>query len=240
MEKLKITDKIKNNIQDFIQGLKSIYRQDLISVVLYGSAASGEFIDKHSNLNLLVVLQNTDLAPLRMASGVINKFPMINPLFLTENYINTSTDIFPIEFLDIQENYSVLYGKDVLKSINIDTRNLRFQCEQELKAKVINLRQSYLRMNNDNAALQGLLFKSFTSILHILRNVLRIKGKTPPYKKDAILRELVLEFQVDLKSWEKILAARNKQIKLKNKDIEDLFGIFLSELEKIVDVVDKL
>lgn len=240
MEELKIPSRLKNNIQVFIQKLKDVYQQDLISAILYGSAVSGEFVDKHSNLNLLVVLKNTDLENLKKAARVINKFNMINPLFLNEDYIVNSTDIFPIEFLDIQENYLVLYGKDVLKGINIDIRNLRFQCEQELKSKLINLKQLYLRINKDKTALRNLFFKSFTSILHILRNVLRLKAKLPAYKKEDILKELVSEFQIDMSIWGKILAAKVKQIKLNNKDTEQLFINFIRELEKIVDIVDKL
>jgi len=165
---------------------------------------------------------------------------MINPLFLTENYINSSTDIFPIEFLDMQENYLVLYGKDVLQNINVNTGNLRFQCEQELKAKLINLKQLYLRINQDKLALRNLLFKSFTSVLHILRNVLRLKGKNAPYLKQDILKELKSEFQIDINIWEKILAAKTKQIKLKSKDTEELFIKFVRELEIIVEIVDRL
>jgi hypothetical protein len=212
----------------------------LISSVLYGSAASGEFVDKHSNLNILVVLKNTDLENIKKSSGLIRKFSMIDPLFLTEDYIKTSTDIFPIEFLDMQENYYVLYGKDVLKDITVEINNLRFQCEQELKAKLINLRQAYLRLNKDKLSLRNLLFKSSNSILHILRNVLRLKGKGAPYLKQDILKEVALEFQIDISLWEKILASRNKQIKINHKDIEDLFIKFIKDLEKIIEIVDKL
>jgi predicted nucleotidyltransferase len=239
MEGLEMSDKFKNNLQNFIQDLKYIYKDELISLILYGSAVSGEFIEKYSNLNVLVVLKNTDLDNLKKASGIINKFKMINPLFLTENYINSSTDIFPIEFIDMQENYLVLYGKDILKEINIDVKNLRFQCEHELKAKLIHLRQAYLKINNDKVALRNLLFRSFTSILHILRNVLRLEGKKPPYLKQDILKELALEFPVDIIIWKKILAAKNKQIKLSNRDTQELFANFIRGLEKIVDVIDK-
>ncbi len=165
---------------------------------------------------------------------------IFNPLFLTEDYIKRSTDIFPIEFLDIQENYSVLYGKDILKDAYIDIRNLRFQCEQELKAKLITLRQLYLKINRDKPVLKDLLLRSITSILHISRNILRLKGKEPPYKKDKILKELAAEFQINTEVWEKILAAKNKQLKLGNRDIENLFVSFISELEKIVYIVDRL
>jgi len=240
MRELNIPNKLKEILDDFIQRFKKIYQEDLVSVILYGSAASGEFIDRHSNLNILVVLKNTDLENLKKSSGLINKFRMVTPLFLTESYIAGSTDIFPIEFLDMQENYLVLCGKDVLKDIHIDTRNLRFQCEQELKVKLLNLRQLYLRINKDKVALRNLLFKSFTSILHILRNVLRLKAKLPAYKKEDILKELAAEFQIDMDIWGKILAAKVKQVKLNSKDTEQLFISFVRELEKVADIVDKL
>jgi len=240
MEELKISGKLRNILQEFILGLKDIYQEELVSIILYGSAVSGEFIEKHSNLNLLVVLENTNLENLKRAARFINKFRIISPLFLTEDYIKRSTDVFPIEFLDIQENYSILYGRDILKEINVDISNLRFQCEQELKAKLISLKQLCLRINRDKTALKDLLLRSITSILHILRNVLRLKGKKPPYKKEDILKELAAEFEIDMGMWEEILAAKNKQIKLRNKDIENLFVNFISELEKIVDTVDRL
>jgi hypothetical protein len=76
--------------------------------------------------------------------------------------------------------------------------------------------------------------------LHILRNIIRIKGKQPPYLKADILRELAGEFQINKDSWDKILALKNKQIKLGGKEIEQLFVAFVKDLEKIVDAVDKL
>jgi hypothetical protein len=165
---------------------------------------------------------------------------MIDALFLTEDYIANSTDIFPIEFLDMQENYLLLYGKDFLKDIQVDMRNLRFQCEHELKAKLIKLRQTYLLLNNNMPALRTLLFMSFTSILHILRNVLRIKGRKPPYLKHEVLKELASEFKIDIHVWEKILSAKNKKIKLTATEIKQLFISFVRELESIVTIVDKL
>ncbi len=240
MEQLRIADQYKNILQKFTQGLKDIYPEELLSLILYGSAVSGEFVDKHSNLNLLAVLKNADLKIIKKSSKLIHKFKIINMLFLTEDYVANSIDIFPIEFLDMQENYFVLYGKDILKGIQVDIRNLRFQCEHELKARLLKLRQAYLLLNNNIPALRSLLFMSFTSVLHILRNVLRIKGRKPPYLKQEVLKELVLEFKIDIHVWEKILAAKNKHVKLSGKEIEQLFVNFVKELESIIIIVDKL
>ena len=240
MEQLKITDQYKFILQKFTQGLRDIYSEELVSLILYGSAVSGEFIDKHSNLNLLVVLKNTDLEVLKKSSKLVHKFKMFNTLFLTEDYIARSMDIFPIEFLDMQENYFVLYGKDILKDIQVDIRNLRFQCEHELKAKLLKLRQAYLMLNKNIPALRSLLFMSFTSVLHILRNVLRIKGRKPPYLKPDLLKELAAGFKININVWEKILSAKNKKIRLAASEVEQLFISFVKELELIVTIIDEL
>jgi len=159
---------------------------------------------------------------------------------MTEHYINTSTDIFPVEFLDLKENNRLLYGKDCLSGIQVDIRNLRFQCEQELKIKLLNLRNLYIRLNKDASALRGILFKNITSVLHIARNVLRIKGKTPAYKKEDIIKDLTQEFRIDAALWSKILAAKNKAIRLSNQETEGLFEEFVKELEMLVEAVDVL
>ena len=239
MEQLKITDQYKNILQSFTRDLKDVYPEELLSLILYGSAVSGEFIDKHSNLNLLVVLKHTDLVIIKKSSKLIHKFKIINALFLSEDYIANSIDIFPIEFLDMQENYLVLYGKDVLKDIQVDNRNLRFQCEQELKAKLLKLRQSYLLLDN-KMALRSLLFVSFTSVVHILRNILRIKGLKPSYLKQEVIKELASELKIDIRVWERILLAKNKKIRLSQREAEQLFVSFVRELELIVAIVDKL
>lgn len=240
MQNLKISQIYKNILKNFSENLQDIYHDELLSIILYGSAASGEFIDKYSNLNLIVVLKNTDLEILEKASKLIRKYKMANVLFLTKDYIASSIDVFPVEFLDMQDNYFVIYGEDILKDIRIDTRNLRFQCEQELKGKLLKLKQMYLIAYANAGVLKRLLFMSFTSVLHILRNILRLKGKKPPYLKEDVIKEISSEFKIDSENWQKILVAKNKQVKLNKQDIAKLFLNFARDLEKIISVIDKL
>jgi predicted nucleotidyltransferase len=241
MKELNLPQKARNILDAFTQKLKDIYQNELVSIILYGSAASGEFAYKHSNINLLVVLKNASLENLDKVSGLITvpKFQVLNPLFLTEDYIKSSLDVFPIEFLDIKENYIILYGKDILGGLEIDLKNLRFQCEQELKAKLLNLKNIYLR-SKDKFALRVLLFKYFTSITHIMRNLLRLRGKMPSYLKERVLNEVAQEFQINTDNFKKILEAKQKNLRLSYRELESLFTILVKDLEKITDIVDKL
>jgi len=172
MERLNLSKKINSALEDFVNGLKDIYGDGLVSVMLYGSAASGEYASISSNINLAIILDNTGMPNVAKASGLINKgkFRIISPVFFTEKYIESSLDVFPVEFLDMKENRMVLYGKDCMKGLEVEAKNLRFQCEQELKSKLINIKTAYIA-HMSAADRKRLLFKFFTSCLHILRNI---------------------------------------------------------------------
>jgi len=240
MRNLLLPPKLEREINFFILGLRKTYKEDLLSVALYGSAASMEFIPAYSNLNVLVVLRSTNPSELKKATSLVNKFKNLTPLFLTNVYILSSLDIFPIEFLDMQENYIHLHGKDFLKDILVDLKNLRFQCEHELKAKLLSLKQLYLGLSDRPVALKEPLIRSFTSILHILRNVLRLKGRQPPYKKEDLLKEIAAHFKIEIIYWEKILATKLKKIRINKAQTEELFLAFVDNLEEIIQAVDAL
>jgi hypothetical protein len=241
MEKNKLPPKTTKLLDEFASGLKDIYQEGLISVALYGSCASGEFASGTSNINLLIVLNNTGLKNLSRCSAFLKKksFREFHCLFFTPDSIAVSTDVFPIEFLDMKENYSIIYGKDLLSALSIDLKNLRFQCEQELKAKLIGI-QSFYMLNRDKSALQKALLKYFTSFLHISRNLIRLKGKTPAYLKEEIIDGIKNEFKIDTENLKKILELKNKKLMLNYRDTEALLFDFVGTLETITRIVDEI
>jgi hypothetical protein len=241
MDSLKLPVKLKAGLKDFTERMKDIYDGSLISVILYGSAASGEFIEKYSNVNVIVVLDDTSLGNLSKAHSIVSspQFGMISPIFFTEEYIVSSLDVFPIEFLDIIENHMILYGKDVVKALKVDNKNLRFQCEQELKSKLINIKKRYLTIKNKRD-MESLLFRTFTSVLHIMRNLLRLKGCRSPYLKEEVLSESEKTFGVDTTIFSKILWAKNKKMALTCKDADSLLAELVKELEALSSATDRL
>jgi len=236
-----LSKKAQNMLDDFVRALKGSFGEDLVSVILYGSASSGEYSEKHSNINAVIILRDAGIRNLRKAQALVskNRFSAINPLFFTEDYIKRSTDVFPIEFLDMKENHTVLYGKDLLKDIDIDTKNLRFQCEQELKSKLINIKRAYLK-SRDRVFFEKMLFKFFTSSLHILRNIIRLKTGRAVYSKEEIIRDAAREFRINEDIFMRIWDAKRKGSRLGYKASEELFFLLVEDLEKLSGVIDTL
>lgn len=241
MNDSKLPSNTKAILEDFINGAKDIYKEGLISVILYGSAASGEFSPAHSNINLAIILSDAGLANVSRIAPLLkkSKYRLLKPVFFTESYILSSADVFPIEFLDMKENHSVLCGKDILAGLEIDIKNLRFQCEQELKSKIINIKRAYLD-HIDSPGLDKILMNFFTSSLHILRNVLRLKKGRAAYQKEDILGEAAEVFHIDIAAMKKILDAKNLNRRLPGKEAAGLFISFVNDLEKISSAVDTL
>lgn len=239
MENRDLPVKIQRSLEELIKGLVLIYGEDLLSVSLYGSAASGEYAFGHSNVNVAIFLKDARIENVAKAARLMRKHRLITPAFFTEKFIIDSADVFPIEFLDMKENHIALYGRDLLSGIEVDIKNLRFQCEQELKSKIINIKRAYIETETI-AGLRKLLFKTFVSTLHILRNVIRLKGRKPPYRKEDILSGLSKETGIDADNMRKILEARSGKAGIKDSEVEPLFFAFADELEKIAEIVDKI
>ncbi|MFH0764224.1 MAG: hypothetical protein V1927_04410 [Candidatus Omnitrophota bacterium] len=241
MEKSNLPAKISKMCDDFVSGLKAIYGDGLVSVMLYGSTVSGEYSSANSNVNLAVVLDDAGLANIAMVACLVNKrkFRPVEPVFFTEKYIASSTDVFPLEFLDMKENNVVLYGKDAMRDVRVDEKNLMFQCEQELKSKLINIKTAYLdhRSASDR---KKLLCRFFTSALHLLRNILRLKGRIPPYSREDVIRDAAVEFGIDKAMFGRVLGAKNGSLKLKHGEIKKLFIGFVAEVEKISEAVNRV
>jgi len=59
------------------------------------------------------------------------------PLLLSADEMRQSADVFSIEFLDMQRHYRLLWGEDILKTLEIPMRWHRAQVEYELREKTI-------------------------------------------------------------------------------------------------------
>ncbi|MDI6641288.1 MAG: hypothetical protein QME68_03145, partial [Elusimicrobiota bacterium] len=162
------------------------------------------------------------------------------PLMFTLERFRSSTDVFPIEFLDIQDCHKILYGLDPFEDLTIETENLRIELEHELKGKLIQVRERYLMTAGNLKAVKELLCKSLSTFLVLFRNVLRLYGEKPPVKKFAALEELVKKIPFDLNVLYQIEKLRQGDKSIPDKDLESIMERYITTIENVVDTVDKL
>jgi hypothetical protein len=236
----KLNSHVRKVVVPFCQAMVGLHANNLKSISLYGSAVGEDFIPKESNVNLLLVMERIDPPDLKKSLKLVSQGRRkgIVPLLLTSQHMKSSTDTFPIEFLEMKENYIVLYGKDILKELEVNSRNVRLQCEQQLKGGLIRLYQVYLEIGMREKRIRSLLINSLTSFIPIFRSLLRLKGKVLPVKKRDIISDLEREFTINGDIFLKVL--QMKEGKKVEGNLEKLFGDYLKEIEKLCIICDRM
>ena len=170
----------ENLTTDFVERIRTAAGDNLLSVVLYGSAADGEFHPEYSDLNLLCLVRDASFPALSKIAGVISWWRGKRhhpPLLLTSQELITSADVFSIEFSDMKQRYRVLYGSDPLRDLKVPMTHHREQLEYELREKLFLLRQHLMLAGTDEKQLWEIMLHSLSSFTTLFRHVLLEMGE---------------------------------------------------------------
>ncbi len=229
-------------LDQLVEKLRQALPDDLISVVLYGSAAVGDHDEKFSDYNVLCVLGQLAPAQLGATESVFRWWRgqgNPSPLLLTKHEVETSTDCFAIEFHDIKEHHRILYGADVVSALTIDRSFYRAQVEHDLRAKLLRLRQKAASVLSDRDALCRLLADSVSTFCVLFRHALILHEEEAPGKKREVVARAQERFGIDPAPFYSLLDQRADGGKTK---IEPgaVLAAYINEIGKVIDAVDVL
>lgn len=226
-----------------VDRLKPALGESLVSAILYGSAAVGDYYEHSSDLNVLCVLTQITPHELVQSEPVFRWWRESGnppPLLLSEEEVRTSTDSFPMEFSDMRQHRRVLYGRDVIESLEVGRSFYRAQVEHELRAKQIRLRQRAAEILSNPDRLLKLMTDSVSTFCVLGRHALILSGHEPRWKKVEVVAALEDVTRMPFTATNEILAIRaNPKQKVAN-DTAALFGAYLREIGTLVHFVDGL
>ena len=224
--------------------LERIYQERLKSVVLYGSAAGGDYSKKYSDFNIFCVLDDPSSAELARANRLIRKWIRKGnppPHFFDPKHIETSLDVFPLEFLDIQDQHQVLLGRDPLEGISVDHKNLRHQCESELKGKLLHLRSFYVANCHRPRQIAKMMIQSFPTFLATFRGTLRLLNEKPSRDARTVVELISQKIDINPQVFLDIIEIRKgDSILPRGEGALTAFERYLTELEAITTYVDQM
>ena len=236
-----MSDVLEEVLRQFTEDVRRLYDDTLLAVVLYGSAASDEYVKGRSNINCLILLKEVTPQQLKKSSEYLKKWRddgIATPLFVDPAYVHSSLDVFPIEFLDMKQRYRLLHGQDFLRDLSLNLENLRFQCEQELKGKMLKLRQFYLEGSSSEARLTALLTKSISAFMVLFRALLHLKQMAAPQSASQILDGLS-GLGLPVEAMRSVYGMKRKEVKLGAVELDTLFAKYLGEIQAAIEYVDK-
>lgn len=233
-------NKILNNL---IENLKELYKERLVSVLLYGSCAVDECDTVKPDINSIVIIENMTGDDLEKAHSALknwNKTGSPLPLFMDRDEWFNSLDVYPIEYSDIKERHKILYGEDIVASIKIEHKNLRHQCEYEVKNLLISLRQSYMAKCSDSKIMESLIKSSSKSFMALFRSILRLSNASVPHKHEEVIRLMAEKVAINKEMFLKILNFRKDSKVLNKKEYNEVIKQLIDSVNLILKYVDKL
>jgi len=233
----------EKQIDEFISRLHAACGKNLQSVILYGSAADGEFHPDFSNINLLCVLRESSFAMLTAMAPAVEWWTRQKhrePLVLAGEELQSSTDVFSIELLDMQHRHRVLFGDDVLSGLSIPMHLHRAQLEYELREKLILLRERLLLAANNKKQLWELMLGSLSTFTTLFRHALIALGDTPPKTKREVIQALAARIPFDASAFLQLLNIRERKAGAKQFDVADVFARYLLAVQQVTAAVDRM
>jgi len=230
-------------LTQLIGKLQKAYGERLVSVVLYGSAATGDHHADFSDINILCVL--SEISPRELASGEDifrwwREQGSPSPLLLSEHELVASADCFAIEFHDIQRQHRLLHGKDVITPLLFEDHFYRAQVEHDLRAKLLRVRQKAGGMLSNPDLLRRMLLDSVSTFCVLFRHALILRGADAPALKRDVIQRAREVFAIDAAPFEKLLDVREGRLKPRDIDPVLLLASYLKEISQVIDAVDQI
>lgn len=236
----------EKEIKELVEKLEAAAGTNLKSVVLYGSAVSGEFHPQHSDLNVLCLLEELDapaLARLNPAATWWARKGHPAPLVFGLDELRRAADVFAIEFLDIKAHHRILWGQDTFASLEVPMSLHRVQVERELRTNLLKLRQRYLAAPGDNKGVLALMTKSVSSFASLFRHALLALGESTPerlsHRKRETIGSVAKLLGFDASPFYTVLDIREGKLPPGKVDVPSTFRAYLQAVEQVANEVDE-
>jgi hypothetical protein len=234
--------KTEKAIAQIAEEVRLVFGTDLVSLVLYGSAAGEDFVPGRSDLNVTIVLEKLGCAQLKALHQHLpkwHKLGMATPLLLDRHFIERGRDAFPMEFHDIKAQHRVLFGEEVFASMSIDGRHLRYQAEHEARGKLLRLRTLYAEVGADRKRLEALMLDSVKTFLIIMRNLIRLRAGEAHTRYLQVLDQFEEHFVERFPTTRHVIRVKLGMDRWSD-GIDAAFSAYLGEVEQLVDLIDRL
>jgi len=235
--KSKTKENVSSDLKTFQEHLVQRAGENLESIILYGSLASGEFQDDKSDVNVFILLKDVNYTALAELSAIVrdwmgNDYPM--PVIMETAELMQYAQSFPIEFLDMKDHHRVLVGTDVIAPLIVPNDLLKAQTFHELSMRQMQLRRSTLLLAQKPKELAKVFHQSLPSVLALLRAALRLQHPIEPMSKKDAAKQLLQELSLNVNQLNQILTWSETHPKEASNEI------FANYLDLIEDVLKNM
>ena len=238
-----LRENIREPLRAMLADLKVGLRDNLRSLTVVGSSLTGDYKHGDSDINTVAVLDSLSTEVLNTISSLTKSFHrdrLSVPLLMTPSYIERSRDVFGIELLDFQLIHQTILGDDPFAPLTFEKANVRLQCERELKAMLVRLRQGYIAAGGKWRAVHEVLVATAKGLTPLVRAMLWLHDVERPATMAPALRKASEEFKVNLEAAVAAQQWRFKKPRLTPVDIQNHFAAIFGAVDSLATTIDQL
>jgi predicted nucleotidyltransferase len=229
MELPNLPVKVRAVLNEVLSGLHKKLGSNLYSCILYGSAVRGSFNSRTSDINVLIILNESTPDAHREISKILKTRIRIEPFVISRTGMERSFEAFAIKFCSIQRHYRVLSGEDPLRDLVIDERILNFLTEQALRNLRLRVVRAYIHLGTERKRYLDYIIRIIPQVFTDIGAAFRVRDfpvEDGFAERIPLLREQLGDAANVL---EDLLALRGRKMALSDRDIfklhEDLFTL---------------
>lgn len=229
-------------LTELVERLKAAAPDNLKGLVLYGSAVTGEFTAKHSDLNILCIVERAGAGELEVLHGPVEWWTRQNnppPLIFTLSELRQSADVFAIELFDIKERHRILYGEDFFSQFEVPMQLHRLQVERELRTDWLRLRQAVVAAPQNKKTHLGIMLASVSAFCALFRHALVDLGQPMPVTKREAVAAMASLTGANPTAFHAVLDLREGKRKEGQIDVEASLSSYLEFVEVVTNEVDR-
>lgn len=237
-----VPEQIREPLKIFAEKLIAGLGYNLQSITVVGSGLTEDFKSGQSDINAVLVLDKQTLSSLNTIASMakpMSKKKISAPLLMTPAYIERSLDVFGVEFLDFQLNHQTILGRDPFASLSFDKKDVRLQCERELKAMLIRLRQGYIASAANKKLVRDILISTAKGLAPLMRAMLWLKDIERPVSTEPTFRKAASEFSLNMDSLLTAGKWRHEKARLSKTEMENAFESVYTTIDQLALIVDK-
>lgn len=224
-------------LQRVTDALFAALGENLWSCCVYGSYARGNPVVGLSDINLLVVLADSQTAAHVSLSQVLSRFAVIDPLVVGRDALVRTARCFANKFSSIQRNYRVLHGADPFLEFKVDPSLERLLCEQALRNT--RLRTVYTFVTDSRShRYRGFVIESVSAIFLQLSDVVLLSGRTLERDFAARIPVLTEVLHADARTLQDLLALRSNPKAFAQSEVAEWHRRVLALLDRALQWIE--
>ncbi len=233
----------RRTLEKLLEQLHVALPEQVESVCLYGDICRPNYNRRRTPLALLILLTEVTPAVLKTLRPLVSRWRRHRvsvPLIMDRAYIESSLDVFPVEFIELADEHQLVWGQnDPLAGIAVDRAHLRLQLESQSRGRMLHLWEGFLGAGRSGRLLNELLFSATAEMEIIFRGMLYLLDLPRPSNPVDLVAAVEAQFELQLPTLRALEVARSTG-RVTRSEREALADNAMAEVRSVVRAIDAL